>query len=339
MYTIKTDGDESVKICIIDDEPLALQYLDFLLNKIAGVQVTGKFNNATELINHVQTEDVDAVLMDIHMPDILGIDLAEQLLNIKPVLNIAFVTAYNEYAVRAFELNALDYILKPVQLERLQLTIERIKEKDEILHKTPLKAAYHIKNLGAVRFYKEESPIEVKWRTSKAKELFFYFLQNHRNTIRKEELIDFMWTHLSWEKANSQLYSTVYQIRKVIQQMGFPIKIVSQEESYEITLGEEVVIQSIGWKQAAWRALQENDISVKAHMKLLETYQGDYLQGIESDWILEERKEIRNIWLQIVDNLIKDTLQNKSPSSRNISQISALVSFDEEARILVNEKL
>lgn len=148
-----------------------------------------------------------------------------------------------------------------------------------------------------------------------------------------------MWAHLSWEKANSQLYSTVYQIRKVIQQIGIPIKIVSREESYEITLGEEVDIQSISWKQAAWRALQENDVSVKAHMKLLETYQGDYLQGVEADWIMKERNEIRNIWLQIIDNLINDTLHNKSPSSRKISQISALVSFDEEARILVNEKL
>ncbi|WP_052401108.1 response regulator [Oceanobacillus jeddahense] len=328
-----------MNICIIDDEQLALEYLDFLLNKIEGVQITGKFNNAKQLINHVQTEDVDAVLMDIHMPDIHGIDLAEQLLNIKPVLNIAFVTAYNEYAVRAFELNALDYILKPVQLARLELTIERIKKVDEKLHKAPLKAAYHIKNLGAVRFYKEESPLEVKWRTSKAKELFFYFLQNHRNIIRKEDLIDFMWAHLSWEKANSQLYSTVYQIRKVIQQMGIPMKIVSREETYEITLGEEVDIQSIGWKQEAWKTLEENHVSESACIKLLEAYQGDYLQGIEADWILEERKEIREIWLQIIDNMINDTFQNKPPSSRNISQLSALVSFDKEARLLLSEKM
>lgn len=65
-----------------------------------------------------------------------------------------------------------------------------------------------------------------------------------------------MWAHLSWEKANSQLYSTVYQIRKVIQQMGIPMKIVSREETYEITLGEEVDIQSIGWKQEAWKTLR-----------------------------------------------------------------------------------
>ncbi len=336
-------GGYKLNICIIDDEHLALEYLDFLFNKIEGVQVTGKYNSPGDLIDHVQRESIDAVFMDIHMPEIKGIDLAEKLLNIQPSLQIVFVTAYNEYAVKAFELNALDYILKPVQKVRLEITIQRIKESNYIKLNTALesdsdKANYRIKNLGALRFYKENNPIEVKWRTSKAKELFAYFVQNHENTIRKGELTDLMWSNLPWEKAHSQLYSTVYQIRKVTQQIGMPIKISSQDEFYHITI-EGVEIQSVKWKRAALDVLRNNNVSAAAYFKLLEAYQGNYLEEIEAAWVLKERHSLRKIWLGLIENLVKHIIYYENPSSYNASKLSALVSSDEEAVMLLNKKL
>jgi len=330
-------------VCIIDDEHLALQYLDFLLNKIEGVRVAGKYSNPEELIEHVQSKTADAVFMDIQMPSIQGIDLAEKLLNIQPSLHIIFVTGYNEYAVKAFELNALDYILKPVQKERLELTIQRIKENNQIKlnaasEPDSVKVNYKIKNLGALRFYKENTPIEVKWRTTKAKELFAYLVQNHEYTIRKGELTDLMWSNLPWERAHSQLYSTVYQIRKVTQQIGMPIKISSQDEFYHIII-DSVEIQSVEWKQAALDVLQEDNVSVSAYFILLEAYQGDYLEEIEAAWVLKERRSLRKIWLELIDNLIKHIIYYEDPSSYNASKLSALVSYDEEAVILLDKKL
>ncbi|GGP17042.1 LytR/AlgR family response regulator transcription factor [Oceanobacillus neutriphilus] len=330
-----------MNICIIDDEHLALEYLDFLFNKMEEVQVTGKYSDPGDLINHVQRESIDAVFMDIHMPDIKGIDLAEKLLNIQPSLQIVFVTAYNEYAVKAFELNALDYILKPVQKERLEVTIQRIKENSYINTNTEqesVKTKYKIKNLGAFRFYMDNNQVEVKWRTTKAKELFAYFVQNHENTIRKGELTDLMWSNLPWERAHSQLYSTVYQIRKMTQQIGMPIKISSQDEFYHITI-DGVEIQSVEWKSAALDLLREDNVSVSAYFKLLEAYQGDYLEEIEAAWVLKERNSLRKIWLELIDNLIKHIIYYEKPSSYNASKLSALVSSDDEAAILLNKKL
>lgn len=330
-------------ICIIDDEHLALEYLDFLFNKIEEVQVAGKYNNPGDLIDHVHKEKIDAVFMDIHMPDIKGIDLAEKLLNIQPSLQIVFVTAYNEYAVKAFELNALDYILKPVQKERLELTIQRIKESNYIKlnavsEPDSVKANYKIKNLGVLRFYKENNPIEVRWRTSKARELFAYFVQNHENTIRKGELTDLMWSNLPWEKAHSQLYSTVYQIRKVTQQIGLPIKISSQDEFYHITI-DDIEIQSVEWKHAALEVLRDDNVSADAYFKLLEAYQGNYLDEIEAAWVLKERNSLRKIWLELIENLIKHIVYYENPSSYNASKLNALVSSDDEAVTLLNKKL
>lgn len=115
LFLTMSGGKQMLDICIIDDEPLALQYLSFLLSQMDDVNLVGAYSEPKELIQDLHTIKVDAVLMDIQMPGILGIDLAEQLLAIQPEIEIVFVTAYEEYAIRAFELNALDYILKPIE--------------------------------------------------------------------------------------------------------------------------------------------------------------------------------------------------------------------------------
>ncbi|WP_440894883.1 response regulator [Amphibacillus sp. Q70] len=328
-----------LNICIIDDEHLALEYLDLLLNKIAGVKVVGKYSDPQDLTDHVRNQKVDAIFLDIHMPGIKGIDLAEQLLNIQPALHIVFVTGFNEYAVKAFELNALDYILKPVQKDRLQLSIDRIKQKHDIKSnvETP-QSTYMIQNLGALSINQDGQPVEVKWRTAKTKELFAYLVQNHRNTIRKSELTSLMWDNLPWEKAHSQLYSTIYQIRKVIQHIGIPIKIVSQDEFYRIKI-EGVQIQSSEWKHSALQLLEERTVSVTQYFALLEDYQGDYLEEMQHTWILKERSTIKALWLQLIGHLIEHINQHENTSSYVISKLYALVSFDDEATRLVQSKI
>lgn len=247
-----------LQIAIIDDEPLALQYLDLLLRKIEGVHVSGKCMNPEDLIQHIQTEQIDAVFIDIHMPAMKGTDLAEQLLNINPSLHIGFVTAYDNYAIKAFELNAVDYILKPVKQERLAITVQRIIERKMTdQDKAVENRTTVLRDLGALQIYQGNKRIDIKWRTSKAKELFAYFIHHHEDTIRKSELIDLLWSNLPWEKANAQLYTTVYQIRKVMQQIDAPIKIISQKEFYQIDIDYDVQIQSREFKLAAYDLLKK----------------------------------------------------------------------------------
>lgn len=247
-----------LQIAIIDDEPLALQYLDLLLRKIEGVHVSGKYMNPEDLIQHIQTEQIDAVFIDIHMPAMKGTDLAEQLLNINPSLHIGFVTAYDNYAIKAFELNAVDYILKPVKQERLAITVQRIIERKMTdQDKAVENRTTVLRDLGALQIYQGNKRIDIKWRTSKAKELFAYFIHHHEDTIRKSELIDLLWSNLPWEKANAQLYTTVYQIRKVMQQIDAPIKIISQKEFYQIDIDYDVQIQSREFKLAAYDLLKK----------------------------------------------------------------------------------
>lgn len=324
-----------LNICIVDDEHLALQYLDFLLSKIEGVQVTGKFSDSKDLIHHAQEQHIDIVFIDIHMPNMTGIDLAEQLLCIQPSLQIVFVTGYNQYAVKAFELNALDYILKPVQEDRLRLSIERIKERKGSLS---LQSPYFIRNLGALYFYKDGQPIEIKWRTAKVKELLTYFIQHHEKSITKGELTQLMWHNLPWEKAHAQLYSTIYQIRKLLEQTEIPIKIVSQDEFYRIDI-REIQVQSIKWKQAALQLLETGDVSLRRYLELLREYQGHYLAEMNHVWILEERNDIKSLWMQLLDNLIEYINHHGDTLAYASTILKSFVKFDEKATQLVQEKL
>lgn len=116
-----------IKIIIVDDEKPARQEIYFLLDKIKNIKIVGVCASGEEALNLAQKEPFDAVFLDIHMPAMNGIDLAIKLQEISNYnALVVFITAYDEYAVSAFEANAIDYILKPFEEERLLKTIQKI---------------------------------------------------------------------------------------------------------------------------------------------------------------------------------------------------------------------
>jgi two-component system response regulator AlgR len=117
-----------LKILLVDDEALARSRLKSLLLDCSNpaVQVVGEAANTVQAVEFLQHHDVDAVLADIHMPGADGLTLAQTLRQrVKPIAMV-FVTAYTEHAVQAFELDALDYLTKPVRLDRLQVALQKI---------------------------------------------------------------------------------------------------------------------------------------------------------------------------------------------------------------------
>lgn len=120
-----------LKALIVDDERLARNELTRLLNKINQVQIVGEAANADEAILKIAELQPDVIFLDIQMPGKTGFDLLEEL---DAVPHVIFTTAYDEYALKAFEYNALDYLLKPIEETRLQDSLKRIMHKEEELH-------------------------------------------------------------------------------------------------------------------------------------------------------------------------------------------------------------
>jgi DNA-binding LytR/AlgR family response regulator len=127
-----------IKCIIVDDEPLAATLLENHISKIDHLKLTGKAENALEAYKLLQNQTVDLMFLDIQMPHFNGIDFLRSLPQ-KP--KTIFTTAYREFAIEGFELEAVDYLLKPITFERFFKSVERVlrninDSKDFIILKT-----------------------------------------------------------------------------------------------------------------------------------------------------------------------------------------------------------
>ena len=116
------------KAVIIDDERLARNELKKLLQEFPEVEVIGEAANANEGIDKIESLNPDLIFLDIQMPGKSGFDMLGEL---EKAPHVIFVTAYDEHALKAFDVNALDYLMKPVEPKRLADALMKVKQKDE----------------------------------------------------------------------------------------------------------------------------------------------------------------------------------------------------------------
>ena len=119
-----------MRTIIIDDERLARKELSKLLSKHSFIEIIDECANAEEAIKAIEEKKPELIFLDIQMPEKTGFDMLEEL-NYLP--QVIFVTAYDEFAIKAYEVNALDYILKPIDPERLAKTLSKIKEEAKLI--------------------------------------------------------------------------------------------------------------------------------------------------------------------------------------------------------------
>lgn len=114
-----------INVLIVDDEPLAQDVIEAHVSRIPELHLVQKCNNALEATEALQVHDIDLMFLDIQMPQLTGVDFLKTLDNPPMVI---FTTAYANYAVEGFELNALDYLLKPISFDRFEKAVEKAKE-------------------------------------------------------------------------------------------------------------------------------------------------------------------------------------------------------------------
>jgi two-component system, LytTR family, response regulator len=122
----------SLKTAIVDDEPLARDLLRLLLARHADIEIVAECQNGREAVACLQSApplaNIDLLFLDVEMPGASGFEVVEQI-GLKHLPPTIFVTAYQKHAVRAFEVNAIDYLTKPVEPERLSVALQRVREK------------------------------------------------------------------------------------------------------------------------------------------------------------------------------------------------------------------
>jgi two-component system LytT family response regulator len=119
--------DQKIRVMLVDDEPLAIRGLKLRLQEFPEIEIIGECANGREAVREIKAHSPDLVFLDIQMPGLDGFGVVRALIG-APAPLIIFVTAYDKYAIDAFEANALDYIVKPVEDERLKDAIHRARD-------------------------------------------------------------------------------------------------------------------------------------------------------------------------------------------------------------------
>jgi len=217
-----------MKILIVDDEPLARERIKDLLRDIGGGHEILEAGNGNETLRITEQDQADVVLLDIRMPGMDGLETAFHLSSLTTTPAIIFTTAYDEHAIKAFEVNAIDYLLKPIRRDRLQQALQRVKKinKEQLSSLDETNLPHTIRqNLNTVNQGKlqlipieeisyllaDQKYVSVGWKgqeklTSESlksleAELEHLFLRIHRNALVAISCID------SLEKEGSSQYS------------------------------------------------------------------------------------------------------------------------------------
>jgi two-component system, LytTR family, response regulator len=120
-----------LRALVVDDEQLARDELGYLLGQLGGVEVIGQAGNGVEALSTIERLRPDVVFLDVQMPGLTGFEVARRMLDVQNGSHIIFVTAYDQHAIEAFEVNAVDYLLKPVEQARLELAVQRARRRIE----------------------------------------------------------------------------------------------------------------------------------------------------------------------------------------------------------------
>jgi two-component system response regulator LytT len=118
-----------LRAVLVDDEQLARAELGYLLEQAGGVEVIGQAGNGVEALATIERLHPDLVFLDVQMPGLTGFEVARRMLENGPASQIIFVTAYDQHAIAAFEVNAVDYLLKPVDQARLEIALQRARRR------------------------------------------------------------------------------------------------------------------------------------------------------------------------------------------------------------------
>jgi two-component system LytT family response regulator/two-component system response regulator LytT len=120
---------EKLRTIVVDDEGLAREELCFLLGRIPGVEVIAQAGDGPAALEAIAQHEPDLVMLDVQMPGLTGFEVARRLLRGGTDAHLVFVTAYDRHAIEAFDVNAVDYLLKPVESERLAMAVERVRKR------------------------------------------------------------------------------------------------------------------------------------------------------------------------------------------------------------------
>lgn len=296
-----------IRVIIMDDEPLALINMEKKLEEFNSIEVIKSFTTAKDLLAEGPSLDFQVAFLDVEMPGMNGLEIARLLKEWNKNIFIVFVTAYRDYAVQAFEIHSIDYLLKPISKARLETTINRIQE---LLHLENKSTPIQIRNKPALTihcfggFVVLHNGKAIHWRTLKTKELFAFLFSNLNNHVPRDTIIEALWADTDFKKARVQLHTTVSYLRTTLSSLGYSEVIQYANGCYILQL-EDFQCDAHDLEHILNGKTKTGKIDIEKAEALLQNYQGEFMASLDYPWITSRANFINNKFTLLLHDLVE----------------------------------
>lgn len=316
-----------LNVAVVDDELPAIEEMEELLGTSGLVGSVFPHMKAREAFEDIVNRRPHAAFIDIQMPGMDGLQMAERLLAAAPEVDVVFVTAYEQYALKAFELAAVDYLLKPVSPERLALTLERIHNRtSRMVRSGPVQPAEesaqsYVQCFGRLTVKGREGR-QVRWKTAKVEEMFAYLFLYRE--VSSERMMNDLFPDSDFDRARTYIHTCIYQIRKGLATASLSGELAIRYErgvyrldiretdsdlsrlermwvSTEVQTGQRSIQQDASGQKQQPEAAEEQKARIDAAFEL---YKGELFEGVGSIWIAERREYYRQKFIRRMTEML-----------------------------------
>ena len=285
-----------MKACLIDDEGPCLNELAWLLKQYPDLELLGMDTDPVKALGLIKECMPDAVFLDIDMPKVDGMELALRIQEWCPGVMVIFVTAHAQYALDAFRVHPLDFLLKPVRQARLDDCILHLRKHYALLH--PEGMATRTLAFRCFGTFELTCEIEVKWGTRRVRELLLYLIHRNGSPASKTALLNALFSGQDDKNTVHNLYMTIYRLKSLLDTLDPERRLIRLTEDNALLLVPDVCDFNDFMNFARGNAVITAENTAEA-ADALNLCRGAYLEKETFEWISEGINEVETEYERI----------------------------------------
>ncbi|MFD0961176.1 response regulator [Paenibacillus chungangensis] len=328
------------KAIIVEDEIPNLELMHVMLQQFSSIDIMGSFDSPLQAFVSIK-ESTDAphvAFIDIEMPEMNGIALARKLLEHCPRTAIVFTTAYREYALEAFDVQAVDYILKPVTPAAIERVLSRLNQHagmTEDTNSSPAGSA-EIRCFGGFEVRSGDGGL-IRFPSRKAEELCAYLLCHPGRDVSKWQLVELLWPNMEAERASHNLHNAVYLLKKLMKDNRLHMELKKTNDGYVLESTGPPYDYLLFQSQARLAGLEPGSRSQAEQLCL--QYRGVLLEGKPYLWKLALEEESSKQYEALIRTIVRYdmSLGNWSSAEEWLLRLLAIYPLHDEMNGLLLE--